>query len=110
LGSVEAQRSVCLDGDSVPLPNFKHANVATAAKDIRDEMVDRSASLFAAALLGFDTVRHMDWKTAAGMQTEKLVWAVVAVTVAIGLFFRSLKFFKHYAEEVFRDDAEPAET
>jgi hypothetical protein len=68
------------------------------------------ASLIAAAMLLYAAMRHMDWKTAAGLQTDKLLWAGVAVIVAIGLFYRYLKFFKHYTEEVFRNYAEPAAT
>ena len=35
------------------------------------------------------------------------LWAGVTIVIAIGLFYRYLKFFKHYTEEVFRDYAEP---
>lgn len=66
------------------------------------------ASLLSGVMLLYAAIRHMDWKTAAGLQTDKLVWAGVALVVAIGLFYRYLKFFKHYTEEVFRDYAEPA--
>lgn len=67
------------------------------------------ASLIAAAILLCAAVRHMEWKTAEGLETDKLVWAAVAIIVAIGLFYRYLKFFKHYTEEVFRDYAEPVQ-
>lgn len=68
------------------------------------------ASLIAAAMLVFAAFRNIDPKTANGLQADKLVWAAVAVIVSIGLFYRYLKFFKHYTEEVFRDYAEPAKT
>lgn len=67
------------------------------------------ASLIAAAVLLFASLRKVDWSTGTGFETDKLIWAIVAVLVAIGLFYRYLKFFKHYTEEVFRDYAERTE-
>ncbi|AMV19634.1 hypothetical protein [Planctomyces sp. SH-PL14] len=66
------------------------------------------ASLIAAAMLFVAAVRHLKLKSGAVLDGDKLVWAGVAVLVAVGLFYRYLKFFKHYTEEVFRDYAEPA--
>lgn len=65
------------------------------------------ASLVSAVLLIYAGLRDFDWKTGTGFEKDKFVWAGVAVLVAIGLFYRYLKFFKHYTEEVFRDYAEP---
>ncbi len=62
------------------------------------------AALIAAGILLFATFQH--W-SAAAIDTAKLAWAGVAIVVAIVLFYRYLKFFKHYTEEVFRDYAEP---
>uniref|UniRef100_UPI003075D60F hypothetical protein n=1 Tax=Vibrio cholerae TaxID=666 RepID=UPI003075D60F len=66
------------------------------------------ASLIAAAMLALAAIRQVKWKTGTGLDSDKLIWAGVAVLVAIGLFYRYLKFFKHYTEEVFRDYSEPA--
>lgn len=66
------------------------------------------ASMIAAAVLLFAALRPVDWSTWTGVDKDKLAWAGVAALVAVGLFYRYLKFFKHYTEEVFRDYAEPA--
>jgi len=65
------------------------------------------ASLIAAAILFYAAFRHFDRVTGTGIDVDKLAWAGVALVVAIGLFYRYLKFFKHYTEEVLRDYAEP---
>jgi hypothetical protein len=65
------------------------------------------ASLFAAVILLYAGLRHFDRTTGSGIDKNKLEWAVVALLVAVGLFYRYLKFFKHYTEEVYRDYAEP---
>jgi len=41
-----------------------------------------------------------------GFSGQKLWWVLVAIGVSIGMFYRYLKFFKHYTEEVFRAYAE----
>jgi hypothetical protein len=68
------------------------------------------ASLFAFLILFVAGVRHFDWATRTGIDGSKLEWAGVAFPVSIGLFYRYLKFFKHYTEEVFRNYAEPPPT
>lgn len=65
------------------------------------------ASLIAAVVLLFASLRKFNWSNGSGFEADKLVWSVLAVFVAVGLFYRYLKFFKHYTEEVFRDYAEP---
>src|SRR4030042_3344576 len=42
----------------------------------------------------------------SGFDEYKLYWIIVAISVFIGMFYRYLKFFKHYTEEVFRSYAE----
>ncbi|MFH1349886.1 MAG: hypothetical protein ABII26_03025, partial [Pseudomonadota bacterium] len=37
-----------------------------------------------------------------GFSTQKMWWIIVALGICIGMFYRYLKFFKHYTEEVFR--------
>ena len=37
-----------------------------------------------------------------GFSPQKVWWIIVALCVSIGMFYRYLKFFKHYTEEVFR--------
>ena len=66
------------------------------------------AALIASAMLFYTGMRSMDWKTGTGAQVDKFIWAGISVVAAIGLFYRYLKFFKHYTEEVFRDYAEPS--
>ena len=44
-----------------------------------------------------------------GFSVQKMWWAIVAIVVSIGMFYRYLKFFKHYTEEVFREYAEMTE-
>lgn len=64
------------------------------------------ATLIAAGVLLYAAFRHSTGP-GAGIETAKLAWAGAAVVVSIVLFYRYLKFFKHYTEEVFRDYAEP---
>ncbi len=46
-----------------------------------------------------------------GFEANKLYWLIVGFVIFIGMFYRYLKFFKHYTEEVFRAYAEmPAPT
>ena len=68
------------------------------------------ASIISAAILLYAGLREWDrdLDSTAGINFDKLTWAAVAIVVAIGLFYRYLKFFKHYTEEVFRDYAESA--
>ena len=61
-----------------------------------------AASLIAAAILLFAAFAYPD----RASHTQKLAWAIVAVGASIGLFYRYLKFFKHYTEEVYRSYAE----
>ena len=63
----------------------------------------------AAALLLFAGLRNVNWSSLTGFECTKLIWAGVALVVAVGLFYRYLKFFKHYTEEVVRDYAESSE-
>lgn len=63
------------------------------------------ACLLATVLLLFAGLSDVDWKTFTGIHSEKLWWALGALIVAIGLFLRYLKFFRHYTNEVFRDYA-----
>lgn len=44
-----------------------------------------------------------------GFSVQKMWWVIVAIGVSIGMFYRYLKFFKHYTEEVFRAYAEMPE-
>jgi hypothetical protein len=39
---------------------------------------------------------------AKGFDTTKLSWIFVAFGIAVGMFYRYLKFFKHFTEEVFQ--------
>lgn len=57
------------------------------------------ATLLAVPLLVFGMIAN-------GFDEGKMWWIVVAAVVAIGMFYRYLKFFKHYTEEVFRTYAE----
>ncbi|MCG6154189.1 hypothetical protein [Rubinisphaera margarita] len=64
------------------------------------------AALIAAVILAFAAIRNYDRAAGTGFEPAKLAWAGVSVAVAIVLFYRYLKFFKHYTQEVFRDYAE----
>lgn len=44
-----------------------------------------------------------------GFSVQKMWWVIVAIGVFIGMFYRYLKFFRHYTEEVFRAYAEMPE-
>jgi hypothetical protein len=47
---------------------------------------------------------------ARGFDPAKLLWIFIAFATAVGMFYRYLKFFKHYTEEVFRTYAVMTET
>ncbi|GAA4422347.1 hypothetical protein GCM10023155_05800 [Bremerella cremea] len=63
------------------------------------------ACLLAGGVLLFAGLVDVNWKTLTGLHTGKLWWALGAFIVAIGLFLRYLKYFRHYTDEVFRDYA-----
>lgn len=44
-----------------------------------------------------------------GFEKHKLYWIIIALAIFVGMFYRYLKFFKHYTEEVFRAYAEAPE-
>jgi len=46
------------------------------------------------------------WGSACGFKRGPLLWAVIALVSAIGMFYRYLKFFRHYTVEVFTTYAE----
>jgi len=46
------------------------------------------------------------WGSGCGFQRGPLLWAIVAFVAAIGMFYRYLKFFRHYTVEVFTTYAE----
>ena len=64
------------------------------------------ASLIAATMLLYTALWHGDRTAGTGPDHAKLIWAGIALLVAIVLLYRYLKFFKHYTQEVFRDYAE----
>jgi len=46
------------------------------------------------------------WGSGFGFQQGPLLWAIVAFIAALGMFYRYLKFFRHYTMEVFTTYAE----
>lgn len=46
------------------------------------------------------------WWPQNGAQAEKVWWAMVSAIAGVGMFYRYLKFFRHYALEVFTSYAE----
>jgi len=46
------------------------------------------------------------WGSDSGFRRGPLLWAIVALVAAIGMFYRYLKFFRHYTVEVFTTYAE----
>lgn len=56
------------------------------------------AAMFSVPLLIAGQIAHFQW--------PKFWWTVGALCLAVGMFYRYLKFFRHYTEEVFRVYAE----
>ena len=46
------------------------------------------------------------WGSDCGFKRGPLLWAAIALVAAIGMFYRYLKFFRHYTVEVFTTYAE----
>ncbi len=57
-------------------------------------------------LLLYGAFRDVDWSTLKGISTERLLWAAGALGASVGMFYRYLKFFRHYTIEVFMTYAE----
>jgi len=66
------------------------------------------ALLLTAVVLLVATVYHLDFHSVSFTTASAACfwWFVAAVASAVGMFYRYLKFFKHYTEEVFRAYAE----
>lgn len=62
------------------------------------------ASIVAAGILVIGFL--IDWRYGRKAEPEKIWWALAALGVAIGLFYRYLKFYRHYTVEVFITYAE----
>lgn len=59
------------------------------------------ALLIAALVLVFGAFGSFDWQAWEGLHGQKLAWAGGALAVSVGMFYRYLKFFRHYTMEVF---------
>ena len=66
------------------------------------------AFLLTAAALLIAAVYHLDFDPMSftTASASRFWWFLAAVASAVGMFYRYLKFFKHYTEEVFRAYAE----
>jgi hypothetical protein len=64
------------------------------------------ALILAVPLLLYGALREFDYKTLQGINGDRLAWAAVALVASIGMFYRYLKFFRHYTVEVFMTYAE----
>ena len=62
-------------------------------------------------MLLYGGFRHVRTQGRAGLRAECLLWAGMAAIASIGMFYRYLKFFRHYTMEVFQTYAElPSDT
>lgn len=62
------------------------------------------AALLAVVILFADSI--FDWISGRGIHPSNLWWSIAALLVAMGTFYRYLKFFRHYTAEVFTTYAE----
>ncbi len=65
-----------------------------------------SRNLCMALLLIVPLLLYSTWGSECGFRRAPLWWAVIALVAAIGMFYRYLKFFRHYTVEVFTTYAE----
>lgn len=62
--------------------------------------------LWTIPLLLYGAFREFDRHTLQGINGDRLWWAGAAFVAAVGMFYRYLKFFRHYTVEVFMTYAE----
>jgi len=106
---------------NVPAPGdgfFAHCHTLAKGDQVTQERLNTFLNLYgfcrnmsmglllAVPLLLYGAFRGVDWETFGVIRRDRLLWAGLALAASIGMFYRYLKFFRHYAMEVFRTYSE----